>query len=327
MLYFNTPFSPTFPRLFAITQYSSLCFYFLSLPAFNSHCGRHPRKLQLVEEAVVVPSPKETKQLRRQPLSVSLLDASQLSQRGIQSVGGLTSYVPNFHLPDYGSRITSACYIRGIGSRINTPAVGDYVDDVPYMDKSAYDFRFLDINRVDVLRGPQGTLYGRNTMGGLIRVFTADDQPSRHGHQYRLDIAHCWAEEWLQPPTSHPVDRMGLSIGGYYEGENGFYTNTHTREKNKMVPKVPVANCAGLGVRLMLSNWTGQTSYDCGDEDVPLTYFLTQTQAGNSSTALPKETLEQSRPTTAAVTFSTRVWALNIVYLTLFFPLSRPTNI
>ena len=55
---------------------------------------------------------------------------------------------------------------------INTPAIGLYVDNIPYIDKSAFDFNYSDIERIDVLRGPQGTLYGRNTMGGLIKVHT-----------------------------------------------------------------------------------------------------------------------------------------------------------
>ena len=75
-------------------------------------------------------------------------------------------------MPDYGSKLTSPVYIRGIGSRINSPSVGIYVDDVPYFEKAAFDFDFFDIDRVEVLRGPQGTLYGRNTMGGIINVFT-----------------------------------------------------------------------------------------------------------------------------------------------------------
>ena len=81
------------------------------------------------------------------------------------SIKHLTGLVPNFYMPDYGPRLTSAIYIRGIGSRINTPAVGLYVDNVPYLDKSAFDFNTYDIERIDVLRGPQSTLYGRNAMG------------------------------------------------------------------------------------------------------------------------------------------------------------------
>ncbi|MFR1986868.1 MAG: hypothetical protein ACLS29_01195 [Prevotellamassilia sp.] len=87
---------------------------------------------------------------------------------------------------------------------------------------------------------------------------------------------------------------MGLSIGGYYEGENGFYTNTHTGKKQDG------SESAGGKLRwswrptdVVKLDWTA--SYEYSDEDA-CPYFLTQTQAGNSSTALPKEILEQNRP-------------------------------
>ena len=127
-----------------------------------------------MEEAIVVASPKETMTFRQQPISISIFDRTTLTNMGADDIKDISTFTPNYFMPDYGSRQTSAVYIRGIGSRINTPAVGLYVDNVPVMDKSAYDFAFLDIARVDVLRGPQGTLYGRNSMGGLVRVFTAD---------------------------------------------------------------------------------------------------------------------------------------------------------
>ena len=127
-----------------------------------------------VEEVVVVASPKENIKLRKQPVSVTLFSGEGLDNLGVTSVKDLTGFVHNLYIPDYGSRLTSSVYIRGIGSRMNTPAVGMYVDNMPYIDKSAYDFTFLDIDRIDVLNGPQGTLYGRNSMGGLFRVFTSD---------------------------------------------------------------------------------------------------------------------------------------------------------
>ena len=60
----------------------------------------------------------------------------------------------------------------GIGARFNMPKIGLYVDNIPYFDKSAYDFNLYNIERIEVLRGPQGTLYGRNALGGIIHVIT-----------------------------------------------------------------------------------------------------------------------------------------------------------
>ncbi len=125
-----------------------------------------------IEEVVIIASPKESGKLRQLPSSVSLISQKQMKAHHVASLKDVSALSPNFYMPDYGSKLTSAIYIRGIGSRMNTPAVGLYVDNIPYLDKSAFDFNFFDIERIDILRGPQGTLYGRNTMGGLVKVNT-----------------------------------------------------------------------------------------------------------------------------------------------------------
>lgn len=108
-----------------------------------------------VEEIVVIAAPKENRKLREQPTAVTMLSQQDMQANQVNSIKSLTALVPNIFIPDYGSKLTSAIYIRGIGSRINTPSVGLYVDNVPYIDKSAFDFNYADIERIDVLRGPQ----------------------------------------------------------------------------------------------------------------------------------------------------------------------------
>ena len=90
----------------------------------------------------------------------------------IKSVKGISDVVPNFFVPDYGSRITSSIYVRGIGARIDQPAVALNIDNVPVFSKDAYDFDLADITQLEMLRGPQSTLYGRNSMGGVINILT-----------------------------------------------------------------------------------------------------------------------------------------------------------
>ena len=77
--------------------------------------------LQTVE---VVSNPKESGAMRQQPSAVSQLSSQQLNDNNMVSVRGLSGVVPNFFMPDYGSRLTSAIYVRGVGSRRNSPAVG-----------------------------------------------------------------------------------------------------------------------------------------------------------------------------------------------------------
>ena len=184
-----------------------------------------------LQEIVVIPTPKETGDMRQQPSSVTLIGAQQMSDNRINSLKNISALVPNFFIPEYGSRLTSAVYIRGVGSRINTPAVGLYVDNIPYIDKSAFDFNFYDIERVDVLRGPQGTLYGRNTMGGLVRVYTRSPFAGT-GTDVKLGFATKDAHHNLSLTHYHRIsDEFAFSAGGYYEGSNGFFRNDYTGER------------------------------------------------------------------------------------------------
>lgn len=184
-----------------------------------------------LEEVVVIASPKETAKLRQLPSSVSLISQKDMQANRITSLKSVSGIVPNFFMPDYGSRLTSAMYIRGIGSRINTPAVGMYVDNIPYLDKSAFDFNFYDIERLDVLRGPQGTLYGRNTMGGLVKVHTRSPF-SYQGTDMKLSYGTKSNERSIALTHYHrPSERFAFSAGGYYEGSDGFFTNSFLNKK------------------------------------------------------------------------------------------------
>ena len=184
-----------------------------------------------IEEVVVIASPKETSKLRQLPSSVSLISQKDMQANHITSLKSASSIVPNFFMPDYGSRLTSAMYIRGIGSRINTPAVGMYVDNIPYLDKSAFDFNFYDIERIDILRGPQGTLYGRNTMGGLVKVHTRSPF-SYQGTDLKLSYGSGNNHRSASLTHYHRIsERFAFSAGGYYEGSDGFFTNSFLNKK------------------------------------------------------------------------------------------------
>lgn len=115
-------------------------------------------------------------------------------------------------------------YIRGIGSRVNSPAVGVYVNDIPILNKSALNFHTYDLNRVDVLHGPQGTLYGMNTEGGLVRLYYHDPFLYQ-GTDVKASIG---THFWRKAEIAHYQkinDNMAFSLAGFYDGQNGFFKN------------------------------------------------------------------------------------------------------
>jgi outer membrane receptor protein involved in Fe transport len=142
-----------------------------------------------IEEIVVAATPKEHVRLRQQALASTSFAQQEMLARGIRGITALSAEVPNLFIPDYGSRLTTSVYIRGVGSRTGTPAVALYVDGVPQLSAASYDFNFAGVDRIDVLRGPQGTLYGHGSMGGVVRVFTKN--PFHYqGTEIDFDASH-----------------------------------------------------------------------------------------------------------------------------------------
>ena len=103
-------------------------------------------------------------------MSGNHLSLARAENLGVVGIKGMSDVVPNFYMPDYGSRITSSIYVRGIGARMDQPAVGLTVDNVGIMNKNAYDFDVADVAYVEMVRGPQSSLFGRNTMTGMINI-------------------------------------------------------------------------------------------------------------------------------------------------------------
>lgn len=184
-----------------------------------------------LDEVDVVMSLKETHSLRQQPHSFGLISNRTLLDQNINSLRQAGSLVPNFFMPEYGSRQTGAIYMRGVGSRIGTPSVGLYVDDVPYYDKTAFDFSFLDVEQIEILRGPQSTLYGRNTMGGLIHIHTRNPILNK-GFEAKIDLGSGDNLRRISVSQSIPYSTRGaMSYSAFYEGSDGFFSNQTTDSK------------------------------------------------------------------------------------------------
>lgn len=183
-----------------------------------------------IEEVVVIATPKENNRLRQQATSSTSFSQSAMRNNSVTSVKSLSALVPNLFIPDYGSKLTTSVYIRGIGSRINTPAVGLYVDNIPFIDKSAFDFNYSDIERIDVMRGPQGTLYGRNTMGGLIRVFTKSPF-TYQGTDLRLGAATYNNYNASLTHYHRISNQFAFSVGLFYDHKGGFFKNDYNGKR------------------------------------------------------------------------------------------------
>ena len=167
---------------------------------------------------------KQEAKLKGEAISASILSRQELEQMNAVSIKGVSDAVPNLYIPDYGSRITSSIYVRGIGARMDQPAVGLSVDNVPYLNKNAYDFDLSDIASVEMMRGPQSALYGRNTMGGLINITTLSPM-SWQG--WRFMVSGGMGNDWKASVGWYHKfsENLATSVTGSFSYLRGFFKN------------------------------------------------------------------------------------------------------
>ena len=187
-------------------------------------------KVYYLNEVVVSSSVKETNELKNLPTAVSVVSPKQLQDSRIESLPGLSAYIPNFFIPSYGSKVSTPIYIRGIGARLGSQTVSLYVDDVPSFNPSAFDFEFQDIQRVEVLRGAQGTLYGRNAIGGIVNMYTLSPL-TYQGTRLMMSGGNHGQFSAKGSDYRKIGDNVGLSAAAYYKRDDGYFMNSHTGEK------------------------------------------------------------------------------------------------
>ena len=181
-----------------------------------------------IEEVVVIATPKENRKLRELPAATTVLSQKDMQANQVNSVKRLSGLIPNIFIPEYGSKADYFYLYSGDWFTYQHTGYRTLCRQHTYIDKSAFDFNYSDIERIDVLRGPQGTLYGRNTMGGLIKVhtkspFTYQGTDIRMGaatyNDYNVSLTHY-----------HRIsDQFAFSTGGFYEHTGGFYQKLCTQ--------------------------------------------------------------------------------------------------
>ncbi len=176
---------------------------------------------QGLSDIIVTGSREGARSLQRTPIAVSVVSSALLESQGISNVKDVVGYVPNLSVSRNisGSIIT----LRGIGANSGEPSVTTQVDGV-YIANSIAFTDFFDVDRIEVLRGPQGTLYGRNATGGTINVISR--QPSdRFEGKARLSYGNYNAVEASGYVTGPLTDQLSASIALNYSGHDPYFRN------------------------------------------------------------------------------------------------------
>jgi iron complex outermembrane receptor protein len=174
---------------------------------------------------VTVTANKREEDLTQVPISITTLSSEKIEQTNTNDLSNLTGLVPNYQYGNLGVGYQQQIALRGISVFSENPAVATYIDGVCAMDIASNGVQLFDVERIEILRGPQGTLYGRNAMGGVINIITK--APT---NKYSAFVQTSLGNQGLQKygfGVRFPLvkDKLFLGMSGQYQKQFGFYTN------------------------------------------------------------------------------------------------------
>jgi iron complex outermembrane recepter protein len=225
----------------------------LSLPWGNATLAADQQASGTALEEIIVTAQKRSETEQSVPLSMTTFGAAALEQKAINTFFDYGTKVPNLAFAPTGDGVGTArtISIRGISGDNVT---GFYIDETPLPD--SLDPRVLDIDHIEVLRGPQGTLYGARSMGGTVRIITkepnlTDFDATVHGNlsdTSRTDRPNYTGDGVVNIPLIQ--DQVALRVTGFYDQEAGYFKRSYC------------TNPATAGVTCFPLSTTGITTVD-----------------------------------------------------------------
>lgn len=182
---------------------------------------------------VVVTADKVETNLQNTPLAVTALNAKQLEEYRVWTIADLTALAPSTFIVEHGNSTGSNFLnIRGSMGFSNDQAVAVYVDGVYQFDYFSAPINFSNIERVEILRGPQGTLYGRNAFGGVLNVITKKPVNKTSGFA-EVDLGN-YGQQRYSAGFNTPLtkDKVFLNAGFQSNGRGSVYSNPTLNTKN-----------------------------------------------------------------------------------------------
>ncbi|MEO5569289.1 MAG: TonB-dependent receptor [Bacteroidia bacterium] len=178
-------------------------------------------------DEVVVTAQKKEESLQNVPFSITAITSKQVKEYRLWDSKEITAIVPNLYAADPGDNrnVTS---IRGITSTSYDPAVATYIDGVNQFGLDTYISQLFDVERIEILKGPQGTLYGRNAMGGVINIITK--QPTNTLNGFAEISMGNFKQQRFSAGIQAPLikNKLFMGVAAMYDSRDGFYKNEFT---------------------------------------------------------------------------------------------------
>ncbi|WP_417460426.1 TonB-dependent receptor [Kordiimonas sp.] len=190
---------------------------------------------ELVLEEIIVTAGRREQSLQDVPAAVSAINPSDFTVKGLKQVGEILNYTPGVAYTDIGTKGFGNISARGVPQSSSIPVFGVYLDDTPISTNSTFsggstvmfDAMLMDIERVEVIKGPQGTLYGATSVGGMMRYISRDPAMEEMRVTAGVDIATTDGGEMSQVyngRVSVPLvkDKLGITVSGFWQDIGGY---------------------------------------------------------------------------------------------------------
>jgi iron complex outermembrane receptor protein len=175
-------------------------------------------------EDVIITAQKKEELLQKVPISITAFNSTQIEKFRFWNNKDISGFVPNLYSADPGDN-RDVVSIRGITTTSYDPAVATYIDGVNQFNLDTYIPALNDIERIEVLRGPQGSLYGRNAMGGVINIITKQPSNKVTGSG-EVNVGNYGIRRYNANFKSPIIkDKLFFGAALLYNDRNGFYTN------------------------------------------------------------------------------------------------------
>ncbi len=186
-------------------------------------------------EEVVVSASRRDESLQDVALAVSVLDPGRLVDAGLTSLPEILTFVPGVSVVDTGGPFNNSVYMRGINA-VLAAGVATYVDEIPFGSSTVYttpaplDGTLLDLGTLDVMKGPQGTLWGASAMGGILKFNTRKASPEAWTGNVSVDLSDTEGgglNELYRVNLNGPLieDKLAVSLTGFSREKSGYIDN------------------------------------------------------------------------------------------------------
>ena len=193
-----------------------------------------------VLEEIIVTANKREQSLQDVASAVTGFNAEYINEAGINNLMSITALTPGFSMSSF-SLGQPQLYIRGIGSNEDgaggDPSVASYIDGIYVARASGSSFNFLDVERIEVLRGPQGTLYGKNAIGGVVNVISAQPHDSLAG-KAELVAGEYDLREFRGRLNLPLANRLYANMAVTYRERDGYVDNKFTGDEQQDIDDI-----------------------------------------------------------------------------------------